>query len=117
AGLAAQLEHRDLALAAIAESEGNDRGADAGAHVDRAGRFVILTLVHVPARSVEPVHVTVAGDGPDGELVQPRERDLTGVRVPRQHQRDAVPPQTVRLLGDVREGDAGDVVAEALHGL
>ena len=51
----------------------------------------------------------------DRELVQPRERDLAGVRVARQHQRHAVAPEAVGLLGDVREADARQVVAQPLH--
>src|SRR6187551_3604142 len=57
ARLAAELEHRDLALAPIAEAERHHRGADTGAHVDRAGGFVVPTVLRVAARSVKTVHV------------------------------------------------------------
>src|SRR6185369_331220 len=72
AGLAPELEHRHLTLAPLAEPEGDDRGADAGADVDRAFRFPPPAVLGVPARSVEPMNVTMAGDHPDRELVQPR---------------------------------------------
>ena len=49
ARLAAELEHRHLALAAIAEAERHHGGADAGADVDRARRFVIRALAGVAA--------------------------------------------------------------------
>ena len=60
AGLAAELEHRDLALAAIAEAERHHRGADAGADVDRARGLVAGALAGVAARSVEAVDVAMA---------------------------------------------------------
>ena len=45
--------------------------------------------------------VAMTADAADCELVQARERHLARVRVAREDQRHAVPPQTVRLLGDV----------------
>src|SRR5580698_7278831 len=96
---AAELEHRHLALAAITEAKRHHRGADPGTDVDRAGRLSLRA--GVVARAVETVHVAVAGDHPDRQLVEPRQRDLTAVRVPRQNQGDPIAPQTVGLLGDM----------------
>ena len=115
AGRAAELEHRHLALAAVAEAEGDHRRADPRADVDGAGRLVVGA--GVLARAVEPVHVAVAGDHADRQLVQPRQRHLPAVRVAREDQRDAVAPQPVRLLGDVRERDRRQVAAQPLDRL
>ena len=116
AGLATELEHRHLAFTAIADPERHHGGADARADVDRALGLVAVAILRVQARAIEAVNVLVTGDAADRELVQARQRHLAAVRVARQHQRHAVAPQTVGLLGDVRQRDGGEIAAQALHG-
>src|SRR5580692_751721 len=99
AGRAAELEHRHLAFAALAEAKRHHRRADPGAHVDRTGRLAIAA--GLIARAVEAVDVAVAGDLADRKLVKPRQGHLSAMGVAGENERDAVAPQTVGLLGDV----------------
>ena len=70
----------------------------------------------MPAASVEAVDVLVPDEAAEGELVKPRERELPGVRVTREHQRDTALPEPVGFLGDVREGQRRQVASHAGHG-
>src|SRR6185437_3726665 len=87
---------RDLAAAALAEANRHHRGADARADVNGA---VALAF------AIKTMNVFMAADSADRQLVQASDRDLTGVRVPRQDERNAVAPQAIGLFGDVRQPD------------
>ena len=107
----AELEDRELALAAIAESERHHRGADPRADVERAGGGAGA------ARPVEAVHVAMPDHLAEGELVEARDGDLSAVGVAGEDERDAVAPEPVGLFADVREPDRRQVAAHPPHGL
>jgi hypothetical protein len=59
------------------------------------------------------MNVPVADELAERELVKPGERDLAGVRVSGEHERDTARPERVGLLGDVREADGGDLGSQS----
>ena len=103
-GRRAELEDGDLASCTGAYAEGHDRRAQPRAHVDRP----IVT----PA-PVEAVHVFVPDEVPEGDLVKARERELPRMGVPREHEGNAVLPERVGLLRDVRQGERRQIAAHA----
>jgi len=107
----AEFEDGDFALAAVAEADGHDGGADACADVDGAG-----VSAAVFAAAVEAVHVFVAGELSDREFVEAGEGDLAGVGVAGEDEVDVVAPEAVGFFGDVGHCDSGQVAAEAFDG-
>lgn len=105
----AEFEDRHFAPAPGPQPNRHDGSTDACPHVDRPGSL--------PAtRAVEAMHVLVADDAAEDELVKSSERDLARVRVTREHHRYAAIPERVSLLGDVREPDGGGPRVEPLRG-
>jgi hypothetical protein len=94
AGLATELEDRDLASRARADSHGHYRCAESRADVH--GAIVTPT-------SIKPVNVFVSDDATDRELVHARERELSCVCVTRKNERDVMLPKRVGFFCDVRK--------------
>jgi len=67
------------------------------------------------ARAVEAVHVPVAADLTQGDLIEARHSYLAAVGVSGQHQRDAVLPELVGFFGDVGERQRRKIAAQAGH--
>src|SRR5262249_42049750 len=96
---------------ALAEAERHHGGADAGPDVDGPLREPPAVTLAI-ARPVEAMDVAMAGDAADGQLVEPRQRHLSAVGVPREDQRDPVAPGAGRLLRDGRRAEGGEVLAQ-----
>ncbi len=111
---ATKFEDGDFALATFADTKWHDRRADARANVDRAGHHRAPMRL---ARAVQAVYVLVAADLAHRDLIEARHSYLAAVGVSGQHQRDAVRPQMVGLLGDVGQRKRRKIAAQAGHRL